>query len=95
MLISALSTCPAGCDEAPGWDLEKKQSLVTLRSGFFLCTEEKSCDFLLYGGEVRLLPVAFITICHGPQLLHWRQVLAGGAQGNSVKSFLAAVPKGQ
>lgn len=83
MLISALSTCPAGCDEAPGWDLEK--SLVTLRSGFFLSTEEKACDFLLYG-EVRLLPVAFITIHHGPQLLHWRRVLAGGAQNNSVKT---------
>lgn len=83
-LISALSPCPAGC-EAPGWDLEKKQSLVTLRSVFFLSIDETAHAFLLYSGEVRLLPEAFITIQHGPQLLHWRQMLAGGAQDNSVK----------
>ena len=67
MLVSPLSRCPAGC-EAPGWDLEEKRSLVLLRSGFFLSIDEKARGFLLYGGEARLLPVAFITVHHGHTL---------------------------
>jgi len=66
MLISTLSPCTKGC-EAPGWDLEEG-SLVTLRSGFVLSIDEKARAFLLYSGEVRLLPVAFITVHHGHTL---------------------------
>lgn len=66
-LVSPLTPCSAGC-EAPGWDLEEKQSLVVLRSGFFLSIGEKARAFLLYSGEVRLLAVAFITVRHGHAL---------------------------
>lgn len=66
-LVSPLTPCSAGC-EAPGWDLEEKQSLVVLRSGFFLSIGEKARAFLLYSGEVRLLAVAFITVHHGHAL---------------------------
>lgn len=41
-----------------------------LRSGFFLPIDEKACAFLSQTGEVRLLPEAFITVHHGPQLFH-------------------------
>lgn len=60
-LVSPLTPFSTGC-EAPGWDLEEKQSLVVVSIG------EKACAILLYGGEGRLLPVAFITVHHGHTL---------------------------
>lgn len=52
---------------------------------FLLVRRRKGLCLLLYTGEIGLLSAAFIAVPHSPQLLHWRQVLARGAQDISLK----------
>lgn len=63
----------------------REANFASFDEQFLLVHRWKGLCLLLYAGETGLLSATFIAVYHSPQLLHWRQVLAGGAQDISLK----------